>query len=705
MSFAQPIWLYCIPLLLLLFGGMVAYGLRRRDALLDRFAASRLLNQLTEQASLSRTWIKAACILLAVLALALALARPQLGVEWTERKARGLDIVFVIDSSKSMLATDLRPSRLERAKLAVRDLLERLESDRVGLVAFAGQAFLQTPPTLDYAAFRESLDAVDPTIMTSGGSDLGNAIREAAEAFPSENNVKVVVLLTDGEDLAGGAAPAAEVAREAGIQIFAIGIGTPEGAYLQIPNQRGIEEFVRDADGQPVRSQLDEPTLQSIAQATGGSYRRLSNDSLDQLYSSVLATLPREERQSELQEVRIERFQWALSAALILLVMEFLIRRRRASAVQAGLIIAAMLCLPPNQAAAQTNPPAPADPATGPAEPIQPPEAIDPRQQFNRAYEALSSGDYAGALQGYETAIAQTEDRQLQADALYNMGHATHQLGRRQYGESDLAGALEAMKKAEDFFRSARELNPRDSGISADLEQATRVRETVEQLIEDQKQQEQQEQKSDQSEQQDQSKQSDQSEQQDQSEPSDQSGQSDQSDQSEQSKQQEQSDQSDQPQQSDQTEPPDQSASSNQSDSSDQSGQPEQNEQEEPSDSVDQSQPSDPAENGASQSEDPASTRDPVDDLPETQADESEASEASEEPSADEAEQAPVPEAGAAGEIGDEAAGQAGMSGEPVPGMTEADAAALLDSLRGREQLLPFTDAARNGRSREIRDW
>ena len=502
MSFAQPIWLYCIPLLLLLFGGMVAYGLRRRDALLGHFAASRLLDQLTEQASLSRTWIKAACILLAVLALGVALARPQLGVEWTERKARGLDIVFVIDSSKSMLATDIRPSRLDRAKLAVRDLLQRLESDRVGLVAFAGQAFLQTPPTLDYAAFRESLDAIDPTIMTSGGSDLGNAIKEASEAFPSENNVKVVVLLTDGEDLSGGAEQAAEVAHESGIQIFAIGIGTPEGAYLRIPNEQGIEEFVRDADGQPVRSQLDEATLQTIALTTGGNYRRLSSDSLDELYRSVIATLPREERESELQEVRIERFQWPLAAALLFLVLEFFIRRRRASTVQVGLIIAAILCLQPHEAVAQENPPAQDAPPT---------EPNDARQQFNRAYEALSGGDYARALDQYSAAIAQTEDRRLQSDALYNMAHATHQLGRRQYEEGDLPGALEKMKKTEDLFQSAQELNPQDSEIDADLEQASRIRERIEQLIEEQKQQEkqeQEEQQSDQSEQQDQSDQS-----------------------------------------------------------------------------------------------------------------------------------------------------------------------------------------------------
>jgi Ca-activated chloride channel family protein len=697
MSFAQPIWLYLIPLLLLLFGGMVAYGLRKRDTLLGHFAASRLLDQLTEQASLSRTWIKAASILLAVFALALALARPQLGVEWTERKARGLDIVFIIDSSKSMLATDIRPSRLDRAKLAVLDLLKRLESDRVGLVAFAGQAFLQTPPTLDYAAFRESLEAVDPGIMTSGGSDLGNAIQEAAEAFPSENNVKVVVLLTDGEDLSGTAAQAAEAAKESGIQVFAIGIGTPEGAYLRIPNEQGIEEFIRDADGQPVRSQLDEATLQTVAQATGGSYSRLSADSLDQLYRSVIATLPREERQSELQEVRIERFQWALAAALLFLVLEFFIRRRRAPVVQTCLIAAFVLCLGPGEVSAQTDQTPRDAPST---------KSTDARHQFNRAYEAFSAGEYTSALEQYEAAISHTEDRRLQGDALYNMAHAAHQLGRRDYEAGNLEGALEQMEKAEGLFQSAQELNPQDEGITSDLEQASRVREAVEKLIEEQEQAEQE--SSDESQQSDESSDSKESEQ-DGSEQSGDDGEAGES--SDQGQQNEESSENGQDQSrensSDASQSPDSGQSGDDGETSDDPGQSEsQNTSEsgedasgQQDDAEDAGAPESDEGSNASEANDSRSTQDPVDDLPPPQPDES--GEESGEPEASSS----VPDPASEGEAGEAGSAQSSMSGQPVEGMSEADAAALLDSLRGREQLLPFNDAARNGRSRETRDW
>lgn len=672
MTFAHPIWLYLTPLLLLLFGGMIAYGLRRRDALLSRFAAGRLLRQLTEQASVGRAWLKAGCILLAVLAIGVALARPQLGVEWTERKARGLDIVFVIDSSKSMLATDIRPSRLERAKLAIRDLIERLESDRVGLVAFAGQAFLQTPPTLDYAAFRESLDAIDPNIMTSGGSDLGRAIEEAAEAFPSENNVKVVVLLTDGEDLAGSASEAARTAHESGIQIFAIGIGTPEGAYLRIPDESGNESFVRDAEGQPVLSQLDETTLQAVAETTGGSYRRLSSESLDQLYRQVLATLPREERESELQEVRTERFQWALSIAVALLILEFFIRQRRTSAVQASCFIFVALCAQPPEATAQENRP------------------TDPRVLFNDAHEALSAGEFESALEGYEAFIAQTEDRRLEADALYNMGHASHQLGRGQYESGDLQGALEQMKRAEDLFRSARDLNPDDPDITEDLTRAERVREAVEKILEQQKDQPEQESEASSDQSQESSDDSESTE----SDPSENSSQEDQDTPEEQPEQESGDDAS-------QDAPQEPSGQDEDSGGSESSGEQEGDETS-PSDSGESdTDASDPAESDAD-GEAPQpdeSTADPVDDLPEPQAGD-EADQQGEEPTADA--DGTEPEPGAADAT---TTGQAAMDGESTEGMSEADAAALLDSLRGREKLLPFNDASRTGRSREVRDW
>ena len=659
MSFEDPVWLRITPILVLLFGGILAYGFRQRDALLGRFAASRLLDQLTEKASLTRAWIKAGCILLAVLAIGIAHARPQLGVEWSERKARGLDIVFILDSSKSMLATDLRPTRLDRAKLAIIDLIERLEGDRIGLIAFAGQAFLQTPPTLDYSAFRESLDAIDPSIMTSGGSDLGNAIDEATKAFPSQNNVKVVVLLTDGEDLSGNAASAATRAREDGIQVFTIGIGTPEGEYLRIRNEQGIEEFVRDSSGQPVLSKLDENTLQTIAQATGGIYSQLSSDSLDQLYNSVIARLPREERESELQEIGIERFQWALTLALIFLVFDILIRRRRSATIHAGMLILATLTLSPTDTIAETG---------------SNPNAYS---NYNAAYRALTQGDYEAAQAGYENVLSNTNDLNLQRDALYNLAHATYQQGHTSYESGDLQAALIQVEKAEALFQSAQEIDTSDTSIQADIDQVSRVREAIEKLIEQQQSQDNEEQSGESEENQDSSEEGEDSED------------SQNSEQSETSEQGENSSKDQQNQENDSGE--ESSEQSNQHQEGSEGGPSEESGDQKNQEATDE-------EGEGSSANDQESTEDPLDDIPQSQS-----GEESGESRDEEGQQAVATEATEGESQQDDQAGT--MSSEVIEGMTEAEAAALLDSLRGKETLLPFNNQARGERSGDSRDW
>ena len=674
MSFGDPVWLTMTPILLLFFGGVLAYGFRQRDALLSRFAASRLLEQLTEQASVTRTWIKAGCILLSVLAIGIALARPQLGAEWSERKARGLDIVFILDSSKSMLATDLRPTRLDRAKLAIIDLVERLEGDRIGLIAFAGQAFLQTPPTLDYSAFHESLKAIDPNIMTSGGSDLGNAINEATKAFPSENNVKVVVLLTDGEDLSGNAATAAVTAREDGIQVFAIGIGTPEGEYLRIRNEQGIEEFVRDSSGQPVLSKLDEGTLQAITQGTGGSYSRLSGDSLDQLYNSVIAKLPREERESELQEIGIERFQWALASALAFLVFDILIRRRRSAAIHAILIALLAFVFHPNELQAQM-----ALPMEDTGHPrANAPRMTDARISYNIARQALIEGDFTDAIQGYETTLAQTDDLALQGKALYNLAHATYQQGRKIYETGDPQNALNQVKKAEALFQSAQEIDISDTSIQADIEQVSQVREAIEKLIEQQKPQDSEEQSGESEENQDSSNEGEDSEDSQDSEQSE-SGEQGEDSSKDQQNQENQSDE-------ESSEQSDQDQEGSEGDKSEESGDPQNQE------STDEA-----GESESAQSADQESTQDPVDDIPQTQSGED-----VEEPDDEGGQQVGTEPTES---NSDEDSQASSMSGEAIEGMTEAEAAALLDSLRGKETLLPFNDQGRGGRPSNTRDW
>ena len=202
MKFEYPVWLMVIAVVLPLIGWAFHRFNRLRAAALRSFAAEHLLKALTANVStglrLAKRWLFALAIALCLVAL----ARPQAGFHWREVKRKGIDIVFAVDTSKSMLAQDVNPDRLTRAKLAVADLVERLQGDRVGLIAFAGSSFLQCPLTLDDDAFRQSLDAIDTTIIPRGGTDISAAIHEAENAFSLGNqNHKILVILTDGEDL------------------------------------------------------------------------------------------------------------------------------------------------------------------------------------------------------------------------------------------------------------------------------------------------------------------------------------------------------------------------------------------------------------------------------------------------------------------------------------------------------------------------
>ncbi|MGJ8638590.1 MAG: VWA domain-containing protein [Opitutaceae bacterium] len=672
MTFEHSVWLYITLVIVLIAGGMIALGLRRRETLLSQFAASRLLDQLTEKASQTRTLIKAALVILALAAIGIALARPQYGVEWSERKARGLDIVFVLDSSKSMLATDMRPTRLDRAKLAVIDLTERLESDRIGLVAFAGRAFLQTPPTLDYSAFRESLEAVGPGSMTSGGSDLGNAIKEAERAFPKDDNFKIIILLTDGEDLGGNAIETARDAAKNGIKVYAIGIGTPEGDYLRVRNEQGDEVFVRDSDGKPVRSQLDEATLQEIAQLTGGTYSRLSAQSLENLYDSVISTLPREERETELQERKIERFQWMISLAIICLVLDILIRRRSSAHINAALVTVALLAMIPVDSSAQDLP-VPEFESEVSEETFAIPE--DPREAYNQAYEALTSGDFDTAKTLYQSALSQTDDLALQRDALYNLAHSNYQAGREKYSQGDVEGALELMKTAEEQLNSVNEIDPDDSAATRDLEQVTKVREAVERLIPEENEQENQDQ-------------SDESEDGDEGSEEEQENSEDQDSEDSESQDQQDGEQEDGEQQ--------EGDDSQEGESSDEQGEEgEQGSSEGDEQDGEQGEDGEQSSEGEEGSEEgQQSTGDPAEDMAEEEGDEAGEEEGSASQPGEESE-------GSEDSEGGQPMGQAMQ----IEGMTQEDAAALLDTLQQSEKLLPFVEQGTPRKGGKLRDW
>jgi Ca-activated chloride channel family protein len=327
--FAEPSWLWLAflgPVLLFLLQRYSAAARRRQ---LSQLAAPRFLQELTRSHSSIRREVKNVLLLLALLAMGLTMARPQWGEQANTSRFLGQDVVFILDCSRSMLASDVLPSRLQRSKLAILDFVQRRGHGRVGLVAFAGQAFLQCPLTFDHGAFREALTAIDDRTIPIAGTDIGRALDEGFHALKKEDRQKLLVIVTDGEDLEKGGVKMAEDLAKKGVVIFTIGVGTPGGAEIQVINEQGKAEILRDANGEVVRSRLDEVTLRSIGQAAHGAYYplgplgeglakvRIAAETLDQS-----ATIPD-------RKLGMDRFYIPLSIVLIFLVIESLIGTRR----------------------------------------------------------------------------------------------------------------------------------------------------------------------------------------------------------------------------------------------------------------------------------------------------------------------------------------------------------------------------------------
>jgi len=476
MRFESPNLLWLLLVVPPALAAFFWWATRSRQKLLAQFIQARLLSALTVGVSPARRKIRFALVILAVVLLIVVLARPQQGFDLEQVQQRGLDIVVAVDTSKSMLATDIAPNRLARAKLAALELMQRADTDRLGLVAFAGDAFLECPLTIDNTAFQQSVQALDVNSIPQGGTALAAAINSALTAFKEKDHFKALVLLTDGEDNDEGALEAAQNAAKEGLKIFTVGIGSAEGTLVTVTDANGNSDYIRDEKGQVVKSHLNAPLLQQIAGATGGFYLPLRGaDTMDTLYDRGLAPLPKSESQEKLVRRYHEQFHWPLAAAMVLLLVEIFLPERSLrtatkSKVQSpkpkvGAIVAlvAILFLPVAVNASPSS--ALHDYQTGnytnalqEFSQLAEIHTNDLRFVFNAGAAAYRATNYDEALKNFQQA-ALSPDLKLQQQAFYNLGNVQFQKAKQ---AKDLDGLEQGFDAAAKIYERAVMLNTND---------------------------------------------------------------------------------------------------------------------------------------------------------------------------------------------------------------------------------------------------
>ena len=336
MKWGQVELLYWLPLAIPLAWLLFAL-LRRRRRALSQIVDPAMIPALAPNWNPARAKARLVLRLLALALLVLALARPQWGFHWEEVRRTGLDLMVVLDTSRSMMASDIKPTRLQQAKWGVRDLLRNLRGDRVGLVPFAGASILQCPLTIDYAAFTMTLDDVYSGIIPRGGTALEQALRTAIAAFPADGAAdRVVLLVTDGEDHEGDPLALLPELKEKNIRVYTIGIGTLEGEM--VPAGDGQGAYFKDRQGQVVKTALKEDVLQKLALGTGGTYVRSApgDTGLERVFNESINSLKRSEQETRAAKIYEERFPWAIAAALFLLAWEALLCDRKKTTGEAA---------------------------------------------------------------------------------------------------------------------------------------------------------------------------------------------------------------------------------------------------------------------------------------------------------------------------------------------------------------------------------
>ncbi len=495
--FANPNWIHALwPVAVLV--AMLFWSDWRRGDVISRLVSVTIQARLIQRLSRSRRWLSIGLFGLAAISLLVALMRPQWGLTYHETPRVGAQIMVCLDVSKSMLAEDTAPNRLERAKAELADLMTYLQGDQVGLIAFAGRAAVVCPLTPDFGFFRMILDGVDPESVGRGGTRLEEPIRKALDGFRTETDVsRIIVLITDGEDHDSHPLDAAKAAAERGIKILTIGFGDEAGSEIQYTDPRtGVRTTVRDSGGEPVVSRLDGETLRKIVMETEGAYIPAGTGALDlkSIYDAHIAPLVRGAQDTRGRAVRREGFQWAVLVGLVLLVASIAVGSRSVRSelqgpaaesaptrpVQAGaaaILIALVMAGPGygQSSAQQASPPAGVDAAAtqstaaDPSKDSPDPKQRDPRELYNDALACLDK-DLDRAEQFLTEARRESgTDGEVRFRATYNMGWVEVNRADATFKEKP-EEALSHLRRAADWFRDAVRLRPDHGDARYNLE-------------------------------------------------------------------------------------------------------------------------------------------------------------------------------------------------------------------------------------------
>jgi Ca-activated chloride channel family protein len=321
--------LYVIPLLIVFFWWIY----RKQHKLLELFTDKKLVKVLSPARSKSKYIFKSGLILFIITLLILALSNPQIGTRYEEVKQAGIDVFILLDVSLSMRAEDIKPNRLDVSKQSISTLIQKLRGDRIGLIVFAGAAFVQFPLTTDYAAANLLLNAVSYNTVPQPGTAIAEAIRTATKSFKEDvKTQKVIVIITDGEDHEGDISGAVREATDKGIKIYSIGMGSPQGVPIPFESRGSQLVYKTDEQGNVVLTKLDELTLQQIANDGDGKYYRgsSSGNELDQIYNELSKIEKTEYGTTKITDYE-DRFYYLLAIAILLLIIEFFISEKKSA--------------------------------------------------------------------------------------------------------------------------------------------------------------------------------------------------------------------------------------------------------------------------------------------------------------------------------------------------------------------------------------